>query len=133
MFLVASISVIIVAIFAAFAAIIYTSYYGLLGALVVGLSVGAGFLFSDGIFYITDKGGTAKLLGFGLFLVVSTVIVMVVFPANQHKIDGKYYLNLAGQLVGIPFVFSIVAFIHTTLLSVFSRRKHPSKADKSHY
>lgn len=133
MFLVASISVTIVAISAAFSAVTYASYYGLLSAISVGLAVGAGFLFSDGIFYITDKGGTLKLIGVGLLLVISAVIVMMVFPANQHKVGNEYHLNLVGQIVAIPFVFSAVAFIHITLLYVISRRKIKIQPVPPHY
>ncbi len=49
-FLGISIVITTVAIGLAFAAVRFTSYYVIISGLVVGLSVGAGFLFSDGIF-----------------------------------------------------------------------------------
>ena len=133
MFLVASIIIAFVAIVMGVASDSYRYYYGVLSALSAGLSVGTGFLFSDGIFYITDKGGTVKILIFGLLSVIFIATIIIVFPLNQYKFDGIYYLNLTGQIVVVPSAFSIAAFIHTIFLRILNSKKSRIRADQTSY
>lgn len=123
MFLFASIVLVVAAIVVAFTADRFTSHYGILTALVAGLSVGGGLLFSDGIFYITERGGVAKLIFLGLLSVISTVLVVVAFPVSQKNSGGVYYLNLTGLIIGVIFMVSLVALLHTAIIYASTRRR----------
>lgn len=131
LFIAVSIPLTLAAIASSVAAVNYTMYYGILGALAVGLAVGGGITFSDGIFSISNTGKVVKLIGLGLLMVVSTILVILLFPASQNLVNGIYYLNLTGQVAEIPFVFSVVAFLHTALLYTSNRIKHQRKERRS--
>lgn len=116
-----------VAVLFAYAASTYASHYGVLGALVTGLSVGAGFLFSYGLLGITEKWKNARILSLGILVAVSWVLIAVLFPLSQQKAGGMYYLNFTGLLAGIPFVFSVVALLHTVILTAMGRKGEPQR------
>ncbi|MGC8505714.1 MAG: hypothetical protein ACP5NK_03270 [Thermoplasmata archaeon] len=124
-----SIILAIISIGLAFAAVRYTTNYGILSALVAGISVGSGILFSDGIQNITDKLEKEKLIGLGLLMAASATLVIIVVPGTQYKLNDLYYLNLTGLLIEIPFVFSVTAFVHTALLFLVRRKKSRTNED----
>lgn len=133
LFIAVSIPLTLAAFASSIAAVNYTMYYGILSAFAIGLSVGGGITFSDGILGISNTGGVVKLIGLGLLMVVSTILVILLFPANQNLANGIYYLDLTGQVAEIPFVFSVVAFLHTALLYTSNRRKHQRKERRSDF
>lgn len=121
-FLFISVPVILVAVALAYASTVYPSLYGILSALSIGISVGAGFLVSDGIFFISEINYSRKVAGFGIFLLISLIFMVILFPTNYIILNGNYYLNLTGEIVSILVVISIVGFLHTALIAISERR-----------
>lgn len=126
-----SIILAVISICLALAAVRYTSNYGILSALVAGVSVGSGTLFSDGIQNITDKLEKEKLIGLGLLMALSATIVIIMVPGTQYKLNGMYYLNLTGLIIEIPFLFFGTAFVYTALLFATGKRKSRTNKDRS--
>ena len=123
-----SIILAVISICLSLAAVRYTSNYGILLALVAGVSVGSGTLFSEGIQNITDKLEKEKLIGLGLLMAASATLVIIMVPGTEYKLNDVYYLNLTGLLIEIPFVFFVTAFVYTALL--FAARKRKSRTNK---
>ena len=128
LYFLASIILAIISIGLALAAVRYTTNYGILSALVAGISVGSGILFSDGMQNIPDKLEKEKLIGLGLLMAASATIVIIMVPGTQSKLNDVYYPNLTGLLIEIPLVFFVTAFVYTALL--FAARKRKSRTNK---
>lgn len=118
----------VISISLAFAAVKFTLNYGILSALVAGTSVGSGILFSNGLQNIANQLVKEKLIGLGLFMVATTILVIMTVPGTQYKYNGEYYLNITGLLIETLFEFSTVAFLYTALL-LAAMRKSRTNAD----
>lgn len=118
----------VISISLAFAAVKFTLNYGILSALVAGASVGSGILFSNGLQNIANQLVKEKLIGLGLFMVATTILVIMTVPGTQYKYNGEYYLNITGLLIETLFEFSTVAFLYTALL-LAAMRKSRTNAD----
>lgn len=122
-FLAASVLLIVAAFGTAYASMNYTQHYAILQALVTGLSVGAGILFSNGILNISNKGHLKKLIGLVLLLVISTLLFIALSPISGSVIEMQYRLNIIGLSLAIFFEFSLVSLLYTILVQVFGGKR----------
>lgn len=126
-FLAAVVPFLCTAVLLAYAATNYASHYGILAALVSGVSIGAGILFSDGMSGLLKKWRNAWIVALGAMVAASALLLTVMFPLNQYNSGGMYYLNFTGLLAGIPFAFSFVAFLHTVFLAATAGKNKSRK------
>lgn len=121
--LVFTLSLIVLAIITALLAVTYVSYYGIMGALSAGFSVGSGVMFSFLAIYMGDTSRKGKFILSSLLLVTIVSFIIVDLPSSQYRAGTNYHFNVVGLIATIPFVISFIASLHMILMYVMKRRK----------
>ncbi len=120
--LVITLLLIVLAIITALLAATYVSYYGIMGAISAGLSVGSGVMFSFLALYTGDTSRKVKFILSSLLLVTIVSFVILDLPISQYRAGATYHFNVVGLIATIPFAISFIASLHMILIYLMKRR-----------